>query len=149
MSGTLSAESIALLQLNLTAGLGPRLQSLLLARFEHAQSIFRASARELLEVDGIGPKVSSAIVQGRDFAAAADEWRQCEALGVQVLFRGDADYPAALQEIHDPPPALYVQGTLLERDQLAVAIVGSRQCTHYGRQQAGAGDRRGGPSRRP
>ena len=49
------AESLALLQLNLTPGIGPRLQSLLLGRFETARQIFNASAQELLAVDGIGP----------------------------------------------------------------------------------------------
>src|SRR5262245_25873586 len=41
-------------------------------------------------------------------------------------------YPENLREIASPPPHLYVRGTLMERDALAVAIVGSRAATSYG-----------------
>jgi DNA processing protein len=40
-------------------------------------------------------------------------------------------------ETHDPPPVLYVRGDLQQQDALAVAIVGARNCTHYGTAQAG------------
>ena len=45
---------------------------------------------------------------------------------------GDTAYPANLREIHAPPARLYVRGTLVEDDALAVAIVGSRAATPYG-----------------
>lgn len=51
---------------------------------------------------------------------------------VQLLTLADAEYPAALREIHDPPPVLYVQGTLLPEDAAAVAIVGTRLATTHG-----------------
>ncbi len=44
----------------------------------------------------------------------------------------DADYPKNLRNIYDPPKQLYVNGTLLERDEMAVAIVGSRRASLYG-----------------
>ncbi|MFA5144212.1 MAG: DNA-processing protein DprA [Candidatus Omnitrophota bacterium] len=44
----------------------------------------------------------------------------------------DAEYPKNLKNIHTPPKALYVNGALLERDEMAVAIVGSRRATQYG-----------------
>ena len=44
----------------------------------------------------------------------------------------DADYPAALRTIHDPPPVLYVRGHLLPEDAAAVAIVGTRMATAHG-----------------
>ncbi len=53
-------------------------------------------------------------------------------MGVVPIARGEPLYPAALEEIPDPPPLLYVQGTLEPRDQLAIALVGSRRCTPYG-----------------
>ena len=52
--------------------------------------------------------------------------------GCHVLTQEDADYPALLREIYDPPIVLYVRGTLTERDKNAVALVGSRQTTSYG-----------------
>src|SRR5262249_33665142 len=55
---------------------------------------------------------------------------------VQLLFGGDAGYPAALAKIETAPPLLYFRGTLLDADRQAIAIVGSRHCTAYGRKMA-------------
>ncbi|MDI3538120.1 MAG: processing protein, partial [Bacillota bacterium] len=48
----------------------------------------------------------------------------------------DADYPENLKTIFDPPPVLYYRGELKAEDALAVAIVGSRRATPYGRESA-------------
>jgi DNA processing protein len=53
--------------------------------------------------------------------------------GVRLLVRGGVDFPALLQDIPDPPHLLYLRGTLLPQDSRAVALVGSRQSTAYGR----------------
>ena len=57
-------------------------------------------------------------------------------MGISLLLRDADGYPAGLREICDAPPVLSMLGTYEPRDELAVAIVGSRQCTVYGRQQA-------------
>lgn len=132
----LNRETLAAIQLNLISGLGPRLQSLLLGRFGTASQIFQASGSELLSVSGIGPKVSAEITRHRDLAQAETEWRQANELGISLIPRDDPAYPQGLLEICDPPPILYVHQQLLPTDALAVAIVGSRNCTHYGRTQA-------------
>lgn len=130
------AELLTLLRLNLVSGLGPRLYSLLLARFGSAAAILSASGSELLEVDGVGPKLSSAIVLARNSDEAERELATCRDQGIQLLIRGTAAYPKLLAETCDAPSLLYCRGDLLPADGLAVAIVGSRQCTLYGRQQA-------------
>src|SRR5205823_1946128 len=61
------------------------------------------------------------------------EMRRLDQLGVDLLIRDDPRYPALLAEIHDPPPLLYVRGSLPPADAPAVAIVGSRSGTTYGR----------------
>ena len=53
--------------------------------------------------------------------------------GIRTLTRGGPGYPVPLDQIPDPPPHLHVNGTLENRDILAVAIVGSRNPTPYGR----------------
>ncbi|MGC4191600.1 MAG: DNA-processing protein DprA [Thermomicrobiales bacterium] len=53
--------------------------------------------------------------------------------GISVVTIDDAAYPRLLREIHQPPPVLFVRGTLVEDDAMAVAIVGTRQITPYGR----------------
>ena len=131
------AQQLALLQLNLISGIGPRIMSLLLNRFGDAVAVLRASAGDLLQVDGVGPKLSAAITAARSCADAEAEWERCESNGVQLLFRDSAEYPEPLSRICDAPPVLYVRGELKPADSLAVALVGSRQCTLYGRQVAG------------
>jgi len=51
---------------------------------------------------------------------------------IQILTLSSPGYPRLLREIHDPPPVLYVKGTLLSEDEAAVAIVGTRSATPYG-----------------
>ncbi len=55
---------------------------------------------------------------------------------ITVLTTQDEMYPRLLQEVHQPPPVLYVRGSLLPADELAVAIVGTRRVSAYGRQVA-------------
>ena len=59
-----------------------------------------------------------------------------ERAGVQVLTWEDPDYPRRLRHIYNPPPVLYVKGTLTPQDEWAVAVVGTRRPTAYGREAA-------------
>ncbi len=59
---------------------------------------------------------------------------QLETLGADALTLQDADYPALLKEIPDAPPVLYIKGTLQPNDRWAVAFVGTRRATVYGRE---------------
>ena len=58
------------------------------------------------------------------------------AIGVKIHCPDDAIYPIMLRSIPDPPNVLYCRGTLEPRDLNGVAIVGSRRCSFYGREQA-------------
>jgi DNA processing protein len=53
-----------------------------------------------------------------------------------VITWEDDQYPPRLKEIDQPPPVLYVRGSLTSEDQWAVAIVGTRRVTAYGRKLA-------------
>lgn len=55
--------------------------------------------------------------------------------GVHVVTREQSGYPKVLREIHDPPPALYIKGSL-PAEETAVAVVGSRHASRYGLQMA-------------
>ena len=55
---------------------------------------------------------------------------------IRTITQDDAEYPKNLRNIHTPPKQLYVNGTLLERDEMAVAIVGSRRASIYGLETA-------------
>jgi len=60
----------------------------------------------------------------------------CAQKGIDFLLYTDNDYPGILKEISDPPLLLYKKGALFENDRNAIAIVGTRQPSFYGRMQA-------------
>jgi len=123
------------LELWLTPGIGPRIWQLLLARFGSAEAVLHSSINELQQVDGVGPKLAAAIKTSRP-EGAQREWEDCQSRGVDLLWQDDDRYPEPLTRTADPPPVLYCRGELKPADALAVAIVGSRHCTLYGRQTA-------------
>jgi DNA processing protein len=136
MSEALSAEELDLLALHLVPGLGPRLTSALLERFGSAAGALRATPEQLQEVPHIGAKLAhtlSAAMRRLDVAAELELIAQQR---VRLLVRGSADFPVSLRDIPDPPHLLYLRGTLLPADTRAVAVVGSRQFTNYGRRVA-------------
>jgi DNA processing protein len=130
VSSPVSSNVRDLLALQLMPGLGPQRIAALLERFGSASAVLRATPEQLREVPYIGPKVAAAVREGVDVDA---ELAQMERHGVRLLALGTPDYPAALATIHDPPHLLYSRGSLQEGDARAVALVGSRSCTTYGK----------------
>ncbi|MFZ5822411.1 MAG: DNA-processing protein DprA, partial [Chloroflexota bacterium] len=61
-------------------------------------------------------------------------YEQIQSKDIQILTWQDEAYPQRLREISQPPPVLYLRGELLPEDTWAVAIVGTRRVTPYGRQ---------------
>lgn len=110
----------------------------LLAKAGGIEAACNADLSLLRSVQGIGSAKASQIQAAlrRAADAAAHELEQARALGVTLLSLEDADYPPLLREIPNPPLVLYMKGDLQPRDLNAVAIVGSRKCSHYGREQA-------------
>jgi len=130
------ARLLSALRLHLVDGVGPRTQQSLLDQFGTVEGVFRASRDELLATEGIGPRIAAAIIAARHSREPQQELQRCRERGLKLLVRGTAEYPVALSEIYDPPSILYCRGDYRPQDQLAVAIVGSRRCTMYGRQVA-------------
>lgn len=117
-------------------GVGPVLFGRLLNYFGSVGQALTATMSELAKVEGIGEKTAHRIFSSRNQFDPEKEIRLAEKHGVTILHLQDRRYPPLLKTIHDPPPALYVKGTIEDRDNLAVAIVGSRRCSHYGLEQA-------------
>ncbi|MHC4287431.1 MAG: DNA-processing protein DprA, partial [Planctomycetota bacterium] len=117
-------------------GIGPTLFKRLLDYFGGVERILTASVVQLTKVEGIGNKTAERIVRTRDLFDADSELALADKLGVWIMHLQDDRYPPALRAIYDPPPVLYIKGTLTRSDNLAMAIVGSRRCSHYGTEQA-------------
>ena len=125
-------EREALVALNMVERVGPVRLRHLLGRFGDAVSILHASRRDLESVDGIGSETADAIKNWEANVDLAGEIRRIEEYKCHVVIQSDPEYPASLREIYDPPIILYVRGTLKPEDRNGVALVGSRQTTHYG-----------------
>ncbi len=130
------SEIIAALALSLVSGAGPKLQSLLVQTFGSPGAVLEQSFETLLTVPGIGPKVARNLSRPGLFEEAIKQYEICEQQGISLLTQLHNRFPRRLLEICDSPALLYSRGSLLPQDDLAIAVVGSRRCTTYGRRQA-------------
>lgn len=122
----------ALVALNMVEHVGPVRLRQLLEHFGEATAILRASRLQLLQVRGIGDDTAEAIATWEKTIDLAAELKRIADYGCHILTQADAEYPELLRQIYDPPIVLYVKGQLEAKDKNAVAMVGSRQTTHYG-----------------
>jgi DNA processing protein len=105
----------------------------LMGHFGDPERVFSASQEELMKGAGIREKAASSIKSFRLEEELNRELNQIQKSGVTVLTTDDKEYPSNLKTIFDPPPVLYVRGKIVESDAIAVAVVGSRSPTHYGK----------------
>lgn len=137
MSGVPPSDPIAALALTLTPGLGCVRARRLLERFGSAADVLRAAPAAMAEVDGIGPATARKAAGGFAHAVrrASDELEQLEAVGGSLTGWGDPGYPGLLSPLPDAPVMLTHRGSLACVGGYPVAIVGSREPTHYGIEQ--------------
>jgi DNA processing protein len=104
----------------------------LLARFASVGEIFRSGPSDF---GGLGLREAAvqAIASGRALADAERELEKIRRMAYTLLTFEDPGYPRHLREIFDPPLVLYCAGRAEIPDDLAVAVVGSRRPTPYGR----------------
>jgi DNA processing protein len=107
-----------------------------LARFGSADAVLRAGADRLREVPSVGPHTAEEITTALRTLDVDAELARMAKHGVSLRARGAPDYPASLFDIPDSPPLLYVRGSLQEADSRAVAVVGTRHPTGYGKRVA-------------
>ena len=126
----------ALVALNLLPDIGPVRVRNLLSRFGSAQAVLAATQADLSQVDKVGFKAANNIIRWRELIDLDGELRRIDQFGANIVTTDDSEYPALLRQIYDPPLVLYVRGTLRPEDAYAIAMVGTRQSTLYGRQTA-------------
>jgi DNA processing protein len=112
-------------------GIGNHLFKRLINRFNLPDSVFQASAQELLQVEGISARQVAAIQNFKTPDSVKRELAQVDQKKIKVTTLTDPAYPALLREIPDPPPYLYVSGNL-DGSPRNIAVVGSRNATEYG-----------------
>jgi DNA processing protein len=104
----------------------------LLDHFGDGQTAWHATYADLAAA-GLDSRAAEALVAARRTADPAREMARIEALGARVLTWESEEYPERLREVDDAPPVLYVLGSVEAQDGWAVAVVGTRRVTSYGR----------------
>ncbi len=122
--------------LNCVPGIGSITGRRLVEAFGTPQRIFGATEERLRAVAGIGSELARRIATYPVEEALEREVEAVEKAGATVCTWGDEDYPETLTTLYDPPPVLYVRGTLMASDALAIAVVGTRRPTAHGRSMA-------------
>ncbi|MBI9045369.1 MAG: DNA-protecting protein DprA [Anaerolineaceae bacterium] len=120
---------------NQAKGIGPVRFRMLLDHFGNLEKAWNASKGGLLQA-GLPKKILENFIQFRDQFDFEKVEEQIHALDVQVLTWEDEGYPARLLEIQNSPPVIFLRGNYLLEDRWAVAIVGTRRVSPYGRQIA-------------
>jgi DNA processing protein len=108
----------------------------LAARFADPTEAFLASAAELAQIEGLHRDVVDGLMKFSGWDDIEEELRHIRDAGIEILPFTSPAYPERLRVIPDPPPLLYLKGQLCAEDDRAVAIVGSRSASEYGRRVA-------------
>ncbi|HET7439063.1 MAG TPA: DNA-processing protein DprA [Nitrospira sp.] len=125
----------AWLTLRAIEGVGDHTILALVREWHSPDAVLRASTDELIQ-RGCSRRLADVIRRGPDRKACQGIERELTAIErkqIDVRTILDSSYPTRLRMIPDPPPVLYVSGTLNQSDELAVAVVGARRATASGR----------------
>lgn len=122
----------AYLILNMLPGIGPVKVRRLLDSLGSAPQVFATSQAELGKI--LSPRLAAVIARWEDHVNLDAELGRVEALGAQLITWENPKYPPHLRQISDPPILLYMRGTYEERDKHAIAVVGTRNISSYGRE---------------
>ena len=101
--------------------------------FGKLERAWQASATEL-ETAGLDSRSIEAVISNRPKISLDAEMEKLERYKVTVLTIKDEAYPFRLKEIYEPPPVIYVRGSLTPEDDWSLAVVGTRRPTFYGRE---------------
>lgn len=114
-------------------GIGRTRFALLEDYFGDLERAWQATPMDL-RAAGLDLRTVRSIVASRPEISPDSEMERLERYGVSALTWNDRTFPARLKEIHDVPPLVYVRGALAQEDEWAIAVVGTRGATVYGRE---------------
>jgi DNA processing protein len=132
LSGPAQSIYAPWIALSRVKGLGGVNFKKLAAHFIDPTQVFSTSAEELAQVHGLDQAVIESLVHFSGWEEIERELRRVRDAGVSIVAFTEANYPARLRMIADPPPLLYVKGEIRADDEKAVAVVGSRSASDYG-----------------
>jgi DNA processing protein len=123
------------LAFNRISGLGPIKFKLLEAHFGDLADAWTATPASLVAA-GLERELVEQVVAERRTIDPDGEVERVARAGLRTMATFSPDYPALLRQIHDPPPVLYVKGSLPPVESIGITVVGTRAPTPYGREVA-------------
>jgi len=128
-------ETVYILALQSTPGIGNVLLKQLISYCGSAEEVFNSSTGKLKKVPGIGNKLAGITSDSHTkLANAKDLIDRTQKLNGQIIPYTSNEYPSRLKEINDCPAVLFINGTWNSQNQKVVSIVGTRSATPYGKQ---------------
>jgi len=106
----------------------------LLECFGDPQRAIDASVSELKRVSKLRVNFSEPLKNKVDWKFAEEQLAKLDSSDAKLITYNDSCYPENLKRIDEPPPFLFIMGDIQDLDEKAVAMVGSRLCTEYGKQ---------------
>ena len=113
----------------------------LLAKFHTLEKVLSSNIKSLKEVEGISDNLAKRIQRinsdrNKVESTLKKELDILNKINGKIITVWDESFPPLLKKIYDPPLLLYVKGSFSKDDEYAIAIVGTRQPTNYGKIQA-------------
>lgn len=141
MPGLTLDELAALRTLLSVDRIGPQKARSIISRFQSFDFIHRVSHQELMQTEGVSDELAKRIIKAsRQYDEFLESTKtllaSLEKSNAQVITLWDEKYPHRLKNIYDPPLILYYKGILTPEPENAIAIVGTREPTQYGRSAA-------------
>ncbi|MCU0480844.1 MAG: DNA-processing protein DprA [Anaerolineae bacterium] len=118
---------------NIISSMGINRIEALITQFGSLANVWNADKKHLHNAK-LPQKFIEKLLASREKLDLQAEYQKLAKYNARMMIFTDNDYPAKLRTINDPPPVLYIRGNLLPQDEKAVAVVGTRKCTRYGKE---------------
>ncbi len=132
-------DYIGILQLSKIEGIGVNKLRTLISNFTSPLEVFHADTTELNSIEGINSTISKRIkkeAEENNFLSFAEQQiTLAEKNKCRVISYWDEEFPFLLRKIYDPPVILFTKGNFEKSDENALAVVGTRLPTNYGKKQ--------------
>ncbi len=119
-------------------GIGESRLLALLKRYQSPSLVLEATPEDLQAVAGLDGKTAASLRSSVRRKVGRAQLGTLRSIGADLLIYGTEGYPEPLYHIYNPPPILFVLGSWTAEDARALAMVGSRRATSYGRRVARA-----------
>ena len=118
------------------SGIGNKRIKRLLDVFKSPKAVFYAAPEALHGCTGLTQQNIETIMKNRNMEKVYKSFTQLQHKGISFIYKEGKQYPQNLLQLYDMPYGLYSKGQLLRADEPAVAMVGARGCSGYGRSVA-------------